>query len=99
MTDKNKIMPMHDKIVVKKKDGEDKTPGGILLPESAKDKPIQGTVIAVGSGVRDKDGKVIPLDVKIGDQIIFAKWGGTEIKFDGEEYLIIKESDVLAKLV
>lgn len=98
MSDKNKIMPMHDKIVVKRKEGEEKTPGGILLPETAKDKPIEGVVIAVGSGIRNEKGEVIPLDVKVGDKIIFAKWGGTEIEIDGEKLLIIKENDVLAKI-
>lgn len=92
-----KIIPLHDRILVKRIEQETKTKSGIIIPDTAQnEKPTEGEVIAVGTGTRDQNGKLIPLDVKVGDVILFAKWGGNEIKVDGEEYLIIKESDVLA---
>jgi chaperonin GroES len=91
-----KLQPLYDKIIVKRLEAEQKTAGGIIIPDSAKEKPIEGKVVAVGTGSRDTDGKSISLTVKEGDVVLFAKWGGTEIKIDGVEYLIMKESDVLA---
>ncbi len=92
-----KIIPLQDRILVKRIEQETKTKSGIIIPDTAQnEKPTEGEVIAVGAGTRDQNGKLIPLDVKVGDVILFAKWGGNEIKVDGEEYLIIKESDVLA---
>ncbi|WHQ46703.1 MAG: co-chaperone GroES [Candidatus Midichloria sp.] len=91
-----KIRPLHDKILVERVEQETKTASGIIIPDTAQEKPMQGTVIAVGNGRRDDAGKLHQLDVKIGDRVLFAKWGGTEIKIDGKEYLIMKESDVLA---
>ncbi len=91
-----KIRPLHDRIVVERVEEESVTKGGILIPDTAKEKPVKGKVVAVGNGVRDKDGKVIALDVKVGDLVLFAKWGGTEVKIDNQEYLVMKESDVLA---
>ena len=90
------LVPLYDKIIVKRLEAETKTSGGIIIPDSAKEKPIEGKVVAVGNGNVDQNGKHIGLTVKVGDVVIFAKWGGTEIKFDGTEYLIMKESDVLA---
>ncbi len=90
------IRPLHDRVLVKRLDQEQKTKGGIIIPDSAKEKPMEGEVIAVGNGIHSEDGKVRPLDVKKGDKILFGKWGGTEVKIDGEEYLIMKESDILA---
>lgn len=90
------LTPLHDRIIVKRLDAEAKTPGGIIIPDSAKEKPVEGKVVAVGNGNVDSNGKHIPLTVKNGDIVIFAKWGGTEIKVDGTEYLIMKESDILA---
>jgi chaperonin GroES len=91
-----KIRPLHDRIVVKRLEGENKTKGGIFIPDTAKEKPIEGKVVAVGNGRILKDGKVAPLDVKVGDTILFGKYSGTEIKFDGEEHLLLREDDVLA---
>ncbi len=91
-----KIRPLHDRVLVERVEQEQKSAGGIIIPDTAKEKPMEGKVIAVGSGNRDENGKVQPLDVKKGDKILFAKWGGTEIKLDGKEYLIMKESDILA---
>ena len=91
-----KIRPLHDRVLVKRIAQEEKTAGGIILPDSAKEKPMEGEVVAVGKGIKSEDGKVTPLDVKKGDKILFAKWGGTEIKVNGEEYLVMKESDILA---
>ncbi len=91
----NKFRPLKDKILVQRLDQEEKTSGGIIIPDTAKEKPIQGKVLSVGDGARDEKGSVIPMDVKVGDTVLFAKWGGTEVKFDGQEYLILKESDVL----
>ena len=90
-----KFRPLHDRIVVRRVDAEEKTKGGIIIPDTAKEKPQEGEVIAVGPGARDENGKVVPLDVKAGDRILFGKWTGTEIKLDGEELLIMKESDVM----
>ena len=90
-----KFRPLHDRVVVRRLEGEEKSKGGIIIPDTAKEKPQEGEVIAVGPGARDEVGKLIPLDVKAGDQILFGKWSGTEVKIDGTEYLIMKESDVM----
>jgi len=90
-----KLRPLHDRVVVKRVDAEEKTKGGIIIPDTAKEKPQEGEVIAVGPGGRDESGKLIPIDLKVGDRILFGKWSGTEIKLDGEELLIMKESDVM----
>lgn len=90
------IRPLHDRVLVKRIEEEQKTAGGIIIPDTAKEKPTKGKIVAVGNGTRDESGKVIPLDVKKGDIVLFAKWGGTEIKVDGEDYLIMKESDIMA---
>ena len=92
---KTKFRPLHDRVVVKRLDAEEKTAGGIIIPDTAKEKPMQGQVVAVGPGGRDEAGKLIPIDVKTGDKVLFGKWSGTEVKIDGEELLIMKESDVL----
>lgn len=89
------LRPLHDRILVKRLDGEEKTAGGIIIPDSVQEKPSEGKVIAVGAGAKAEDGTVTPLDVKKGDKILFGKWGGTEVKIDGEELLIMKESDVM----
>jgi chaperonin GroES len=91
--------PLHDRVVVKRLEGEDKTKGGIIIPDSAKEKPQEGTIVAVGPGARDESGKLVPLDVKAGDRVLFGKWSGTEVKVDGEDLLIMKESDVLGVVV
>jgi len=93
-----KNRPLHDRILVKHPDEDTKTSGGLFIPDSAKEKPIQAKVIAVGAGKRDKEGKVIPLDVKAGDKVLFSKYSGTEVKIDGEEHLIMREEDLLAVL-
>ena len=90
-----KFRPLHDRVVVKRVAEEERTAGGIIIPDSAKEKPMQGEVIAVGAGARDENGKVQPLDVKVGDRVLFCKWSGTEVKLDGEEHLIMKESDIM----
>ena len=90
-----KFRPLHDRVVVKRIDAEEKSAGGIIIPDTAKEKPSQGEIIAVGQGGRDESGKLIPLDVKASDRILFGKWSGTEVKLDGEELLIMKESDVM----
>jgi chaperonin GroES len=87
--------PLHDRVVVKRLEGDEKTKGGIIIPDTAKEKPQEGKVIAVGPGGRDDNGKLTPLDVKAGDRILFGKWSGTEVKIDGEDLLIMKESDIL----
>ncbi|GLK85001.1 co-chaperone GroES [Ancylobacter defluvii] len=92
---KLKFRPLHDRIVVKRIDAEEKTAGGIIIPDSAKEKPSQGEVVSVGPGARDEAGKLVPLDVKAGDRVLFGKWSGTEVKLDGVDYLIMKESDVM----
>jgi chaperonin GroES len=91
-----KVRPLNDRIIVKRLEEEEKTKGGIIIPDSAKEKPVEGKVIAVGDGRINKEGKKIPMEIKKGDRILFAKYGGTEIKMDGEEYLMMKEDDVLA---
>ena len=88
---KSKFRPLHDRVVVKRIDAEEKTKGGIIIPDSAKEKPSQGEITAVGPGGRDEAGKLIPIDVKVGDRVLFGKWSGTEVKLDGEELLIMKE--------
>ena len=90
-----KFRPLHDRVVVKRLDSEEKTKGGIIIPDSAKEKPAEGEIVAVGSGARSEDGKVHPLDVKAGDRVLFGKWSGTEVKVAGEDLLIMKESDIL----
>jgi chaperonin GroES len=87
--------PLHDRVVVRRVDAEEKTAGGIIIPDTAKEKPQQGEVLAVGPGKRDETGKLVPLDVKAGDQILFGKWSGTEVKVDGEDLLIMKEDDIM----
>jgi chaperonin GroES len=91
-----KIRPLHDRLVVKRTQEEEKTKGGIIIPDTAKEKPIEGVVIAVGSGSQLKNGKVVPLDVKAGDKVLFGKYSGTEVKIEGEEHVILREDDVLA---
>ena len=93
-----KFRPLHDRVVVRRVEEDTKTTGGIIIPDTAKEKPQQGEVIAVGPGARDEQGKVVPLDIKAGDRVLFAKWGGTEVKIDGEDLLIMKESDILGVL-
>ena len=93
-----KFRPLHDRVLVRRIEAEEKTAGGIIIPESAKEKPSEGEIVAVGTGTRAEDGKVTPLDVKAGDRILFGKWSGTEVKVDGEDLLIMKESDVLGIL-
>ena len=90
-----KFQPLHDRVVVRRIDSEEKTAGGIIIPDTAKEKPSEGEIIAVGEGLRDDDGKRIPLDVKAGDRVLFGKWSGTEVKIDGEDLLIMKESDIM----
>ena len=90
-----KFRPLHDRVLVRRTDSEQTTAGGIIIPDTAQEKPMEGKVVSVGSGVRSEDGKVHPLDVKKGDRILFGKWSGTEVKVDGEELLIMKESDIL----
>jgi len=90
-----KFRPLHDRVVVTRTDAEDKTAGGIIIPDTAKEKPTEGEVIAVGPGGRDESGKLIPIDLKKGDRVLFGKWSGTEVKIDGVEYLIMKESDIM----
>ena len=93
-----KFRPLHDRVVVRRIEEDDRTPGGIIIPDTAKEKPQQGEVIAVGPGARDEKGVVQPLDVKAGDCVLFGKWSGSEVKIDGEELLIMKESDILGVL-
>ena len=87
--------PLHDRVLVRRVESEEKTKGGIIIPDTAKEKPIEGEVLAVGNGARDEQGKVHPLDVKVGDRILFGKWSGTEVKIDGEDLLVMKESDIM----
>jgi chaperonin GroES len=93
-----KFRPLHDRVVLKRIEAEEKTSGGIIIPDTAKEKPQQGEVVAVGPGGRDEAGKLIPIDLKAGDRVLFGKWSGTEVKIDGVEYLIMKESDVMGVL-
>jgi len=90
-----KFRPLHDRVVVKRIEAEDKTAGGIIIPDTAKEKPMQGEIVAVGPGGRDENGKLVPIDVKAGDKVLFGKWSGTEVKLDGDELLIMKESDIM----
>ena len=92
---KTKFRPLHDRVVVRRIAAEEKTKGGIIIPDTAQEKPSQGEIIAVGPGGRDEAGKLIPIDVKTGDRILFGKWSGTEVKVDGEDLLIMKESDIM----
>jgi len=93
-----KFRPLHDRVALKRLDTESKTAGGIIIPDTAAEKPQQGEVIAVGPGVRGEDGKFVPMDLKKGDRVLFGKWSGTEVKIDGEELLIMKESDIMGVL-
>ena len=90
-----KFRPLHDRVLVESLDSEEKTSGGIIIPDTAKEKPQEGKVIAVGPGSKSEDGKITPMDVKIGDIVLFGKWSGTEVKIDGKEYSIMKESDIM----
>ena len=90
-----KFRPLHDRVVVKRVEEDTKTAGGIIIPDTAKEKPQQGEVVAVGPGARDETGKIVPQDVKIGDRILFGKWSGTEVKLDGKDMLIMKETDIM----
>ena len=92
---KSKFRPLHDRVVVKRVTAEIKTKGGIIIPDSAQEKPQEGEIVAVGPGGRDESGKLTPIDVKVGDRILFGKWSGTEVKIDGDELLIMKESDIM----
>ena len=89
------LRPLHDRVLVRRVEAEEKTAGGIIIPDSAKEKPAEGEIVAVGTGSRSDDGKITPLDVKAGDRVLFGKWSGTEVKVDGEDLLIMKESDIL----
>ena len=93
-----KFRPLHDRVVVSRVEEDAKTAGGIIIPDTAKEKPMQGEVVAVGPGARDETGKVVPLDLKAGDRVLFGKWSGTEVTIDGKELLIMKESDILGVL-
>ena len=90
-----KFRPLHDRVLIEVLDSEEKTAGGIIIPDTAKEKPQEGKVVAVGSGARTEDGKIIPMDVKVGDLVLFGKWSGTEVKIDGKEYSIMKEYDIM----
>jgi chaperonin GroES len=93
-----KFRPLHDRVVVTRIDAEDKTSGGVIIPDTAKEKPSEGEIIAVGPGGRDENGKLVPIDLKTGDRVLFGKWSGTEVKIDGVDYLIMKESDIMGVL-
>ena len=93
-----KFRPLHDRVLIKVLDSEEKTAGGIIIPDTAKEKPQEGEVVAVGPGSKNEDGKIAPLDVKIGDIVLFGKWSGTEVKLDGDDLLIMKESDIMGIL-
>ncbi|MEN3930202.1 co-chaperone GroES [Microvirga sp. W0021] len=93
-----KFRPLHDRVVVRRVESEEKTKGGIIIPDTAKEKPQEGEIVAVGPGIRDDNGKLVALDVKKGDRVLFGKWSGTEIKLDGEDLLIMKESDIMGVL-
>ncbi len=92
---KTKFRPLHDRVVVKRVEAEEKSKGGIIIPDTAKEKPQEGEVVAVGPGGRDENGKLVPMDLKAGDRVLFGKWSGTEVKLDGDELLIMKESDIM----
>ena len=94
-----KFRPLHDRVLIRRVEGEEKTAGGIIIPDTAKEKPMEGEVVAAGPGARGDDGKLQPMDVKEGDRVLFGKWSGTEVKLDGEELLIMKESDIMGVLV
>jgi chaperonin GroES len=94
-----KFRPLHDRVVVERIDPEDKTAGGIIIPDTAKEKPSQGEVVAVGPGGRDEAGHLVPIDLKVGDRVLFGKWSGTEVKIEGAELLIMKESDIMGVLI
>lgn len=89
------IRPLHDRVIVRRVDADEKTSGGIIIPDTAKEKPAKGEVIAVGPGGRDDSGRVVPMEVRVGDVVLFGKWGGTEIKMDGEDLLVLKETDII----
>ncbi len=93
-----KFRPLHDRVVIRRVESEEKSSGGIIIPDTAKEKPMEGEVVAVGPGARGEDGEIHPLDVKAGDRVLFGKWSGTEVKMDGEELLIMKESDIMGIL-
>lgn len=93
-----KFRPLHDRVMLRRIEADTKTKGGIIIPDTAAEKPMEGEIVAVGSGLRDEAGKVVPLDVKAGDRVLFSKWSGTEINMDGEEYLVMKESDIMGVL-
>ena len=95
MTKSVNFTPLKDKVLVRRIDQEEKTPGGIIIPDTAKEKPAEGEVLAVGTGIRDDQGKLHPLDVQVGDRVLFAKWGGNEVKISGEDFIILKESDIV----
>jgi chaperonin GroES len=90
-----KFRPLHDRVVVRRLKQDEKTAGGIIIPDTAQEKPMEGEIIAAGPGARNEDGKLVPLDVKVGDRVLFGKWSGTEVKLDGEELMIMKESDIM----
>ena len=90
-----KFRPLHDRVLIEVLESEEKTAGGIIIPDTAKEKPQEGKVVAIGSGTRTEDGKIIPMDVKVGDIVLFGKWSGTEVKIDGKEYSIMKETDIM----
>jgi chaperonin GroES len=90
-----KFRPLHDRVVVRRLEQEEKTTGGIIIPDTAKEKPMEGEIIAAGPGARNENGQLVPLDVKVGDRVLFGKWSGTEVKIDGEELMIMKESDIM----
>jgi chaperonin GroES len=94
-----KFRPLHDRVVVKRIEAEDKTTGGIIIPDTAKEKPSQGEIVAVGPGGRDEAGRVIPIDLEVGDRVLFGKWSGTEVKIDNAELLIMKESDIMGVVI
>jgi chaperonin GroES len=94
-----KFRPLHDRVVVKRIEAEDKTAAGIIIPDTAKEKPSQGEIVAVGPGARDEAGRVIPIDLNVGDRVLFGKWSGTEVKIDGAELLIMKESDIMGVVI
>ena len=93
------LRPLHDRVLIRRVEGEEKTKGGIIIPDNAQEKPMEGDIIAAGPGLRGEDGKIQPPDVKAGDRVLFGKWSGTEVKIDGIEYLIMKESDIMGVLV
>ncbi|HEY8963672.1 MAG TPA: co-chaperone GroES [Alphaproteobacteria bacterium] len=93
-----KFRPLHDRVLLRRIEQNEKTAGGIIIPDTAKEKPMEGEIVAVGSGTRDESGKVVPLDVKAGDRVLFSKWAGTEVTIEGQEYLVMKESDLVGVL-